>query len=132
MAIDKVIATWIHEDDVKEEEKEKILPKLSSRCALRHVPKNMNLLKLGSFGKRIMYRCQYHDKCFYTCFKSKTFTDRCRLAKPTEQFPNTIIHTLRENRSLLGEILTPTRDTTIDPPPVIGNLSIPAPDTRVH
>ena len=36
------------------------------------------------------------------------------------------------NRALSGEIQIPTRDTAIDPPPVIGNLSIPVPDNRVH
>ena len=49
-------------------------------CALRKIPKNMNLLKLGSFSKQIMYRCQYHGKCSQTCFKKKGFTQRCRLA----------------------------------------------------
>ena len=132
MAIDKVIATWIHEDDVKAEELEKEFPELNQRCALRQVPRNMNFLKLGSFSQRIMYRVQYHGKCSFTCFKSKGFTDRCRLAKPSEKFPKTIIHTLRENRALSGEILIPTRDAVIDPPPIIGNLSIPIPDSRVH
>ena len=36
------------------------------------------------------------------------------------------------NRALSGDILVPTRDVTIDPPPIIGNLSIPVPDRRVH
>ena len=40
-AIDKVIATWIHENDVKAEELEKVSPQLNPRCALREVPKNM-------------------------------------------------------------------------------------------
>ena len=131
-AIDKVIATWIHEDDVKAEEWEKEFPEMNKRCALRKVPKNMNILKLGSFAKRIMYRVQYHGRCSYTCFKSKGYTDLCRLAKPTKQFPWTIVHSLRENRALSGDILIPARDATIDPPPVIGNLSIPIPDKRVH
>ena len=131
IAIDKVIATWIHEDDVKAEEQEKDLQELNQRCALRQVPRNMNLLKLGSFSKRIIYRVQYHGKCSFTCFKSRGFINRCRLAKPTAEFPRSIFHTLRENRSPLGEILIPTRDTTIDPSPVIGNLSIPIPDSRI-
>ena len=79
-----------------------------------------------------MYRVQYHGKCSFTCFKSKGFTNQCRLAKPSEEFSKTIIHTLRENRSSSGEILIPIRDTVIDPPPVLGNLSIPVPDLRVH
>ena len=86
----------------------------------------------GNFSKRIMYRVQHHGKCSFTCFKSKNFADRCRLAKPSEEFPRTIIHTLRENRASSGEILIPIRDTIIDPPPVFGNLSIPVPDSRVH
>ena len=131
-AIDRVIATWIHDDDVKAEEKEKESPKLNPRCALRKVPEAMNLLKLGSFSKRIMFRVQYDGKCSFTCYKSKGFNDRCRLAKPSELFPRTIIHTLRENRALSGELLIPTRDTKIDPPPVIGNLSFPVQDSRVH
>ena len=28
--------------------------------------------------------------------------------------------------------MTPLRDTSMDPPPVIGNLSIPIPDSRIH
>ena len=36
------------------------------------------------------------------------------------------------NRALSGDILVPTRDVTIDPPPIIGNLSIPIPDFRVQ
>lgn len=63
MAIDRIIATWIHEDDLKDEENEKKFPKMNTRCAQRNIPKNMNLLKLGSFSKRIMYRVQYHGKC---------------------------------------------------------------------
>ena len=70
-AIDRVIATWIHENDVKAEEWEKEFPEMNKRCALRKVPKNMNILKLGSFAKRIMYRVQYHGRCTYICFKSK-------------------------------------------------------------
>ena len=79
-----------------------------------------------------MFRVQYHGKCSFTCFKRKGFSDRCRLAKPSEEFPKTIFHRLRENRAITGEILIPTRDTIIDPPPVIGNLSIPIPASRVH
>ena len=131
VAIDRVIATWIHENDVRDEEKEKESPQINQRCALREVPKNMNLLKLGSFSKRIMYRVQYHGRCSYTCFKSKGFTDRCRLAKPSEMSPKTAVFSLRENRALTGEILMPTKDSTIDTPPVVGNLSIPVPDARV-
>ena len=131
-SIDRTIATWIHEDDVKDEEEEKEAQQINPRCALRKVPKNMNMLKLGSFSKRIMYRVQYHGKCSFTCFKGKGFADRCRLAKPSEEFPRTIIHTLRENRALSGEILIPRRDTIVDPPPVLGNLGIPGPDSRVH
>ena len=132
IAIDKVIATWIHPNDVKDEEWEKDIPQLSQRCALREVPTNMNLLKLGSFSKRIMYRVQYHGRCSFTCFKSKGFTGRCRLAKPSEEFPKTVFHLLRENRAITGEILIPIRETIIDPPPVIGNLSIPTPESRIH
>ena len=92
----------------------------------------MNLLKLGSFSKRIMYRVQYHGRCSFTCFKSKSFTNRCRLAKPSEEFLKTVFHMLRQNRSVSGEILMPIRDTIIDIPPVVGNLSIPIPDSRIH
>ena len=132
IAIDRVIATWIHENDVRDEEMEKDCSKLNTRCALRQVPKNMNLLKLGSFGKRIMYRVQYHGRCSFTCFKSKGFIDRCRLAKPSEECPKTTVVTLRKNRAITGEILMPLKDPEIDPPPVIGNLSMPVPDSRVH
>ena len=131
IAIDKVIATWINQKDVNDEEWEKDIPVLNKRCALRKVPRNMNLIKFGSFSKRIMYRVQYHGKCSFTCFKSKGFTDRCRLCKPTEEFPKTVFHILRENRAASGDILIPIRDTCIDPPPVIGNLSIPIPEERV-
>ena len=79
-----------------------------------------------------MYRVQYHGKCSFTCFKSKGFTDRCRLAKPTEEFPKTVFHSLRQNRGISGEILIPIRDTNIGLPPVVGNLSIPIPDARIH
>ena len=92
----------------------------------------MNLLKLGSFATRIMYRVQYHGRCSFTCFKSKGFTDRCRLAKPSEEFTKTVFHSLRQNRGISGEILIPIRDTNIDCPPVIGNLGIPIPDSCVH
>ena len=84
IAIDKVIATWIHQDDVKDEDREKDIPQFNPRCALRKIPKYMNLLKLGSFATRIMYRVQYHGRCSFTCFKSKGFTGRCRLANPSE------------------------------------------------
>ena len=59
VAIDRVIATWIHENDVRDEEKEKDVIQINRRCASREVPKNMNLLELGNFSKRIMYRVQY-------------------------------------------------------------------------
>ena len=131
-AIDKVIATWIHENDVKAEELEKVSPQLNPRCALREVPKNMNLLKLGSFSKQIMYRCQYHGKCSYTCFKRKGFTERCRLGMPKEEFQETIVHNLRMNRAKSGEILIPVRDLDIGSPPPIGNLGFPRPDSRVQ
>ena len=117
---------------MKDEEKEKKVPKINTRCALRQIPKNMNLLKLGSFAKRIMYRVQYHGKCSYTCFKSRSFSEQCRLAKPTAEFIKTVLHTLRMNRALSGEILIPIRDTVIDPPPVLSSLGIPGPDNRVH
>ena len=132
MTIDKLIATWIHESDVKDEELEKNFPKANPRCALRKVPKNMDLLKLGSFSKRIMYRVQYHGKCSYTCFKGKQFADRCRLAKPSKQCAKTVPLILRENRSPSGEILIPIKDRNIDPPLMIGNLSIPVPGTRIY
>ena len=92
----------------------------------------MNLLKLGCFSKRIMYRVQYHGRCSFTCFKSKSFCDRCRLAKPSEEFLKTVFHMLRQNRSVSGEILVPIRDTIIDLPPVVGNVSIFNPDSRIH
>ena len=132
MAIDKVIATWIHDDDVNAEEWEKELPQLNKRCALRQIPRKMNLLKLGSFAKRIMYRVQYHGKCSFTCFKSQGYSDRCRLAKPSKKSLKTIILSLRKNRALSGDILIPIRDRIIDPPPEIGNLSISIPDLRIH
>ena len=131
-AIDRVIATWIHENDVKAEELEKESPELNPRCALRKVPRNMNLLKFGSFSKQIMYRCQYHGKCSHTCFKKKGFTERCRLALPKEEFPETIVHSLRLNRDSSGEIRIPIRDPEISPPPALGNLGFPVPDSRVH
>ena len=131
-AIDRVIATWIHEDDVKAEELEKHSPELNERTALRKVPKNMNLLRLGSFSKRIMYRCQYHGKCSYTCFKKKGFNEHCRLGHPKEEFPKTIVHNLHMNRATSGEVLIPTRDPEIGPPPAIGDLGFPGPDSRVH
>lgn len=40
--------------------------------------------------------------------------------------------TLRENRALSGEVLIPIKCGIIDPPPVLGNLGIPAPEYRVH
>ena len=43
IAIDKVIATWIHQDDVKDEDREKDIPQFNPRCALRKVPKYKNL-----------------------------------------------------------------------------------------
>ena len=132
VAIDRVIATWIHENDVKDEEEEKKCAQINPRCALRQVPKDMNIWKLGSFSKRIMYRVQYHGKCSYTCFKSKKFRDRCRLAKPSEECPKTVALVLRENRAQSGEILMPIKCAIIDPPPVLGNLGIPVPDSRVH
>ena len=127
-----MIATWIHENDVKAEELEKESPELNPRCALRKVPRNMNLLKFGSFSKQIMYRCQYHGKCSHTCFKKKGFTERCRLALPKEEFPETIVHSLRLNRDSSGEIRIPIRDPEISPPPALGNLGFPVPDSRVH
>ena len=131
-AIDRVIATWIHEYDVKAEELEKESPELNERTALRKIPKNMNLLRLGTFSKRIMYRCQYHGKCSYTCFKKKGFTEHCRLCHPKEAFQKTIVHNLRMNRATSGEVLIPTRDPEIGPPPAIGSLGFPGPESRVH
>ena len=132
IAIDRVITTWIHKNDVKDEEEEKKCAQINPRCALRQVPKDMNIWKLGSFSKRIMYRVQFHGKCSYTCFKSKKFRDRCRLAKPSEECPKTVALVLRENRALSGEILMPIKCAIIDPPPELGNLGIPVPDSRVH
>ena len=129
-AIDRVIATWIHENNVMAEELEKELLERNPRCALREIPKNMNLLKLVS--KRIMYKCQYHGKCSHTCFKNKRFTERCRLALPMEGFTETIIHELRMNRATSGEIIIAIRDVEVGPPPAIGNLGFPCPDSRVQ
>ena len=131
-SIDRVIATWISNSSVEVEEKEKENPVLNSRCALRDTSKNMNGLQLESFGKRIMYRCQNHSKCSFTCFKKKEFEAHCRMCKPTKPFPKTVIHTLRQRRTETGELLVPSRDTLIDPPPPVGNLSFPIPDNRVE
>ena len=131
-SIDRVIATWISNSSVEVEEKDKENPALNSRCALRDTSINMNGLQLESFGKRIMYRCQNHSKCSFTCFKKKEFEAHCRMCKPTKRFPKTVIHTLRQRRTETGELLIPSRDTLIDPPPPVGNLSFPIPDNRVE
>ena len=131
-SIDRVIATWISQSSVDAEEKEKEKSTLSTRCALRNTSKHMNGFLLESFGKRIMYRCQNHSKCSFTCFKKKEYEAHCRMCKPTKPFPKTVIHTLRERRAENGEILIPLRDTQIDAPPPVGNLSFPIPDSRVE
>ena len=49
-----------------------------------------------------------------------------------EEFPETIVNELRMKRTTSGEILLPIRDVEIGPPPAIGSLGFPGPDSRVQ
>ena len=80
--IDQVIASWIHDDDAEAEEKDKI-SKALPRCGLRQVPYGLSWDELASHAKRIMYRCQLHDRCTFTCFKGRSHAQTCRMALPT-------------------------------------------------
>ena len=46
--IDRVIAAWIHPKDVQEENRGKDNQQSEQRCALRTIPRNMTLLKMGN------------------------------------------------------------------------------------
>ena len=130
--IDRLIATSIHPKDVQEEKLTNNDTQVEQRCALRNIPQNMTLLKMGNFSKKIMYRCQNHDKCSFTCFSKKKFQEKCRFAKPSKKCSKTTVSTLKLTYNESGEVIIPQRVAIIEKPPAIGSLSIPVPTKQVQ
>ena len=92
----------------------------------------MTLLKMGNFSKKIMYRCQNHDKCSFTCFSKKKFQEKCRFAKPSKKCSKTTVSSLKLTYNESGEVIIPQRVAIIEEPPAIGSLSIPVPTKQVQ
>ena len=94
--IDQFIASWIHDDVVEAEEIDKktdLLP----RCGLRRIPGDLSWDELASHAKRIMYRCQFHNRCSFTCFKGRSHEQTCRMALPTDHCDLLYFFQLREH-----------------------------------
>ena len=115
--IDQVIASWINDDDAeveKEDKKTKLLPK----CGLRRISGGLSWDELASHAKRIMYRCQLHDRCSFTCFKGRSREQTCRMALPKSYCQVLQFFQLRERLGLNGKMLIPEKDPKIDTPPI--------------
>ena len=126
--IDQVIASWINDDDVEAEEEDK-KTNLLPRCGLRRIPGELSWDELSSHAKRIMYRCQLHNRCSFTCFKGRSHEQTCRMALPTDYCDQLRFFQLRERLDGYGKMLIPKKDRTIDPPPI--DAPIPPKDKRV-
>ena len=115
--IDQVIASWINDDDIEAEEQDKISKSLP-RCGLRQVADNLSWDELASHAKRIMYRCQLHDRCSFTCFKGRSHAQTCRMALPTGYNDLLRFLQLRERADASGNMIIPKQDADIDPPSI--------------
>ena len=76
-----------------------------------------------------MLRCQLHERCSFTCFKSKGSKQQCRLGLPKAKMPSTKFSKLIPQRNLNGDLIIPLRDENIDPPQE--ETPIPAKSTQV-
>ena len=128
LLIDQLIATWINESDVIKEQKFKKEHK-STRSAHRKIPAGLSWDEVSSLAKRIMFRCQLHDRCSFTCFKGKVRRQKCRLGKPQRKTPETKFSKLIPQRNLDGNMIIPLRDENIDAPQE--ETPIPAKGTQV-
>ena len=126
--IDQLIASWIHDDDAAEEELDKTTNKLP-RCGRRQVPQDLSWDELASYSKRIMYRCQLHNRCSFTCFKGRSRAQSCRLAQPSAPSDCLRLFQLRAVLNSNGEVMMPKKDPNIVPPP--HETSIPPKEKRV-
>ena len=126
--IDQLIASWIHNDDVEAEELDKTTKSLP-RVGRREVQEGLSWNELESHAKRIMYRCQLHNRCSFTCFKGSYSKQTCRLALPSDYSELLRFLQLREVADADGKMLMPTKDPHIDPPP--HDAPIPPKDPRV-
>ena len=88
LLIDQLIATWISESDVIKEQEFKKKHK-SVRIAHRKIPPGLSWDEVASLAKRIMFRCQLHDRCTFTCFKRKGGKQKCGLGWPKAKMPST-------------------------------------------
>ena len=114
--IDQLISSWISDSDAELEEADKTEQKFK-RCAQREFGQNLSWEDLDSFAKRIMYRCQLHNRCSFSCFKGKSGKYSCRLAKPSGKVCSTTITQLRKRTNEIGELILPKKDKHIDPSP---------------
>ena len=108
LLIDQLIATWINESDVIKEQDFKKNHK-SIRSARRKIPTGLSWDEVASLAKRIMFRCQLHDRCSFTCFKSKVGKQKCRLGLPKAKMPSTKFSKLIPQRNLNGDLIIPLR-----------------------
>ena len=60
--------------------------------------------------------------------KRRYLYDSCRCTKPSEECLKSVVLALQVHCLPSGGIMIPLKDTNMDRPPVIGNLSVPAPD----
>ena len=116
LLIDQLIASWISETDVIKEQEFKNKNK-SSRIAHRKIPAGLSWDEVASLAKRIMFRCQLHERCTFTCFKRKGGKRKCGLGYPKAKMPQAKFSKLVPRRNSAGEMLVPFRDPNIDDPP---------------
>ena len=128
LLIDQLIASWINESDVIKEQEFKKMHK-STRIAHRKIPPGLSWDGVASLAKRIMLRCQLHDRCTFTCFKRKGGRQKCGLGYPKAKMPSTKFSKLVPQRNSDGDLIMPLRDENIDPPPE--ETPIPAKRTQV-
>ena len=128
LLIDQLIATWINESDVIKEQEFKKNHK-SVRSAHRKIPPGLSWDEVACLAKRIMLRCQLHERCTFTCFKNRVGKQKCRLGLPKAKMPSTKFSKLIPQRNLNGDLIIPLRDENIDPPQE--ETPIPAKGTQV-
>ena len=70
--------------------------------------------EVTSLAKRIMSRCQLHDRFTLTCFKRRG-KQNCGLGWPKSKMPSTKFSKLIPPRNLAVDMITPLRDENIAP-----------------
>ena len=88
------------------------------KCGLRRISGGLSWDELASHAKRIMYRCQLHDRCSFTCFKGRSKEQSCRMALPTDYCDQLRFFQLRERLDAHGKMLIIEKDLKIDPSPI--------------